>query len=50
MSLLAVSALLHVYVGWRILPALDDWPAAVAALTTVLVVSAALIPSGLRAR
>lgn len=50
MSLVALSALLHVYVGLRILPALTDWPVAVAALAVVLALSAALIPAGLRAR
>ncbi|HEX7440336.1 MAG TPA: metallophosphoesterase [Caldimonas sp.] len=48
MPLIVLSALLHGYVGWRIVPALaEPWAAAFAAL---LVASATLMPLGLWAR
>ena len=49
MSLAILSALLHAYIGWRIVPALAE-PWAATAFATLLVVSAALMPFGLWAR
>jgi len=46
MPLIALSLLLHAYIGLRILPALAAWPLAQALLVVVLVASAALIPIG----
>ncbi|MEP7058227.1 MAG: metallophosphoesterase [Caldimonas sp.] len=49
MPLIVISALLHSYVGWRIVPALPGpWPAA--AFATLLAASAVLMPFGLWAR
>lgn len=48
MPLYLFSALLHLYVGWRLLPALDAVPQAL--LLMVLVASTALVPLGLMAR
>ncbi|MEY4563662.1 MAG: hypothetical protein RLZZ618_2939 [Pseudomonadota bacterium] len=48
MPLLMLSALLHALVGWRLLPALSATPWAAALLSGVLVVSAVLLPQGLR--
>ena len=50
MPLYLLSALLHLYVGWRIVPALVAWPVAQALLAGVLVVSTVLMPLGLMAR
>ena len=49
MPLQAFSLLLHAFVGWRLVPALDSASAAVA-LAAVLVVSALTLPFGLGAR
>src|SRR5512144_2505389 len=48
--LLGFSALLHAYVGWRLLPALAAWPAFDVALGVLLTLSAVLIPLAMRAR
>ncbi|MGE0329098.1 MAG: metallophosphoesterase [Ramlibacter sp.] len=50
MPLYLLSALLHLYVGWRIVPALGAWPVAQALLALVLVASTVLLPLGLMAR
>ncbi len=50
MPLYLLSALLHLYVGWRIVPALGAWPPAQALLAMVLVASTVLLPLGLMAR
>jgi predicted MPP superfamily phosphohydrolase len=50
MPIYLLSALLHLYVGWRIVPALVAWPVAQALLAGVLVVSTVLMPLGLMAR
>ncbi len=50
MPLYLLSALLHLYVGWRIVPALGAWPLAQALLALVLVASTVLLPLGLMAR
>ncbi|MBP6404533.1 MAG: metallophosphoesterase [Ramlibacter sp.] len=50
MPIYLLSALLHLYVGWRILPALGAWPLAQALLGLVLVASTVLLPLGLMAR
>ena len=42
-----VSALLHLYLGLRLVPGLAAWPAAQWLLVAVLAVSAALVPLGL---
>jgi predicted MPP superfamily phosphohydrolase len=44
-----LSALLHGYVGLRLVPAMPGWPAAAAALSVVLAASAVALPLGLRA-
>jgi hypothetical protein len=44
------SALFHLYVGWRVAPALAAWPGWQAAFMLLLVLSAALMPMGLLAR
>src|SRR3954454_22144612 len=49
MQLQAISLLLHAYVGWRLVPALDSLAGSVA-LAIVLVVSALTLPYGLGAR
>jgi predicted MPP superfamily phosphohydrolase len=49
MRLQAISLLLHAYVGWRLVPALDS-PAGGVALAVVLLVSALTLPHGLGAR
>ncbi len=47
--LIGLTALLHLYVGWRLVPALPDvWPGAV--LSVLLVASTLLMPMGLLAR
>ena len=46
MPLTALSALLHAYIGWRLVPALTPWPVAQALLAVVLATSAVLIPLG----
>ena len=48
--LLTLSALLHSYLGWRLLPALTDWPLALGAAAAMLVSSALLMPMALFAR
>jgi predicted MPP superfamily phosphohydrolase len=50
LPLIVVSALLHAYVGWRLIPALVAWPALAIALAILLPVSAILIPLAMRAR
>ncbi len=47
MPLIVWSLLLHGLVGWRLLPALGSWPAAVS-LGAALLVSALTLPRGLR--
>src|SRR5215203_576393 len=49
MRLQAISLLLHGYVGWRLVPALDSLAAAVA-VALLLLVSAFTLPYGLAAR
>ena len=49
MAFAILSALLHAYIGWRIVPAFGE-PAMATAFGTLLVVSAALMPFGLWAR
>ena len=46
MPLTALSALLHAYIGLRILPVFTPWPVAQALLALVLLASAVLIPLG----
>ena len=50
MPIYLLSALLHLYVGWRIVPALTAWPVAQALLAMLLVASTVLMPLGLMAR
>ncbi|HYS12429.1 MAG TPA: metallophosphoesterase, partial [Burkholderiaceae bacterium] len=50
MGLFLFSALVHAYVGLRLVPALAPWPWAMVALTLLLVASAVLMPMGLLAR
>ncbi len=45
-----LSALLHAYIGLRLLPGLSPWPTAQFLLLAVLVVSALVMPLGLMAR
>jgi len=49
-GLFLFSALVHAYVGLRLVPALAPWPWAMVALTLLLVASAVLMPMGLLAR
>ena len=49
MRLQAISLLLHAYVGWRLVPALDSLAGAIA-LAALLLVSALTLPYGLGAR
>lgn len=44
------SALFHLYVGWRVAPALAAWPVWQADFVVLLVLSAAIMPMGLLAR
>lgn len=44
-----LSALLHGYVGLRVVPAMSGWPVAAAAFALVLATSALALPLGLRA-
>ncbi|CAN5918484.1 metallophosphoesterase [soil metagenome] len=48
MPLVFVTAILHVYIGWRIAPLLPGWAAAL--FVAVLVVSTVVMPFGLLAR
>ncbi|MBX3654828.1 MAG: metallophosphoesterase [Ramlibacter sp.] len=50
MPLYLISALLHAYVGWRLLPALGAWPVAQGLLLLLLLASAGLMPMGLGGR
>ena len=50
MPLVVIVALLHAYIGWRILAALGDSPVAFALLASMLLASALLMPLGLLAR
>jgi hypothetical protein len=43
-----LSSLLHLYVGLRIVPALAGWPGAAVGFAALLVLSAAVLPPGLR--
>jgi predicted MPP superfamily phosphohydrolase len=45
-----LSALLHAYIGWRLLPALGAWPLAQALFGAFLVSSAVMMPMGLLMR
>jgi hypothetical protein len=49
-GLLLFSALLHAYVGGRLVPALTAWPWAAVLLALLLVASAVLMPMGFMAR
>ncbi len=44
MPLFLISAALHGYIGWRLLPALAGWPWAAAVVAVVLLASAVVIP------
>lgn len=44
----ALAALLHLYVGWRLTPALVAWPLAIAAIIAILLISFALLTLGWR--
>ena len=48
--LFALSASLHLYVGWRLIPSLADWPSAAAALAALLLLSYLLMHLGLQFR
>lgn len=50
MPIYVLSALLHLYVGWRLVPSLAAWPVAQALLAMVLVASTVLLPLGLLAQ
>lgn len=50
LKLLGLSALLHGYIGWRLLPQLAVFPVFMLGLGVVLVVSCVLVPMGLMAR
>ena len=50
MPVLLISSLLHLYVGWRLLPALAGSGLALGLLATMLVASALLMPLGFFAR
>jgi uncharacterized protein len=50
LPLVLFSALIHAYVGWRLLPALADMAWAMPALAGTLALSAVLVPCGLLAR
>jgi len=45
-----ISALLHAYIGWRLLPALGAWPVAQGLFGVFLIASAIVMPMGLLAR
>ncbi len=44
------AALLHLYIGWRVLPGLAAWPLAQAGFGAFLVASAIVMPMGLHSR
>ena len=48
--LFGLSALLHAYVGWRVVPALMAWPGVALTLALVLAASAVLMPLGFLGR
>ena len=50
MPIYLLSALLHLYVGWRLAPSLAAWPLAQGAFVLALAASAVLLPLGLLAR
>ena len=50
LKLLGLSAVLHAYIGWRLLPHLSAFPAAVLWLAGLLMVSSLVVPLGLMAR
>lgn len=45
-----LSALFHLYVAWRVVPALGSWPAGQVGFAVVLVASSLLMPLGLLSR
>ena len=47
---MALSAGLHAYIGWRLLPSLADWPWVVGALAAMLLLAHALMHLGLQFR
>ena len=50
LSLMIVSAVLHAYVGLRVVPGLTEWPCAQILMTCVLIVSTVLMPLSLLSR
>ena len=48
--LFALSAALHLYVAWRLIPSLIDWPWVAAALAALLLLSYGLLHVGLKFR
>ncbi|MEO8136283.1 MAG: metallophosphoesterase, partial [Betaproteobacteria bacterium] len=50
LPLFALSALLHAYVGLRLVPSLSAWPVAAGALAILVCVSALVIPLGMMLR
>ena len=50
LKLLGLNAVLHAYIGWRLLPHLSAFPAAVLWLAGLLMVSSLMVPLGLMAR
>jgi len=48
--LVALSALLHAYIGWRLVPAWSAWPVAQGLIAALLVASALLMPGGVFSR
>ena len=50
LSLMIVSAVLHAYVGLRVVPGLTEWPYAQIFMTCVLIVSTVLMPLSLLSR
>lgn len=50
MTLILLSVLLHGFLGWRLLPALGHWQAAVWALGSLLLLSTVLLPMSFYAR
>ena len=48
--LFAITALLHTYVGWRLIPSLADWPLLAALLVATLLLSYVLMHLGLQFR
>ncbi|HEX6703901.1 MAG TPA: metallophosphoesterase [Albitalea sp.] len=50
MPIVALSALLHLYLAWRLVPAWSAWPVAAGALAALLLASAIVMPLAMRAR